>query len=226
MTYIKHYEEQPQFYASYGSFMHRLLAAFLGGELTKEQAQLKFLTGFSKDVQGAFPSEKIALNYIHSASDYLSSIEQFPYKTLGIEKELHFNVSGHPFVAFLDYIGEEDGIVIVDHKSRAMKPRSNRAKPTRKDEELDEMLRQLYLYAEAVKQEYGEYPKHLCFNCFRTGTFIKEPFNERAHQEAIDWALRSIEAIEDTDDFPPRLEYFPCRFICGLKDECCYYGMG
>lgn len=226
MTYIRNLKDAPQFYTTYGSFMHKLIAGILSGELTKDQAQLKFLIGFSDEVQGQLPAESTVLKYIRSGSSYLESFQTPPYKTIGVEKKIDFQINGNKFVAFLDYIGEDNGLDIVDHKSRDLKQRSKRSKPTRKDEELDEMLRQLYIYAEAVKQEYGEYPKHLCFNCFRTGTFIKEPFNKEAHKEAIDWATNSIEAIKDTDDFHPNLEYFACRYICGLNDECCYYKMG
>ena len=49
----------------------------------------------------------------------------------------------------IDLVGRSDtgGLVIVDHKSRALKPRSKRKKPTKTNQELDEYLRQLYLYA-------------------------------------------------------------------------------
>lgn len=129
-------------------------------------------------------------------------------------------------MGYIDYLGEKDGeLYVVDNKSRDLKPRSKRAKPTLKDAELDDMLRQLYIYSGAVKQEYGRFPKKLCFNCFKAGTFIEEPFSETAYQEAIDWAQKSIEEIKDADDFNPYVEYFGCRYICGVSDECCYWQM-
>jgi hypothetical protein len=87
------------------------------------------------------------------------------------------------------------------------------------------MLRQLYIYSAAIKQEYGVFPTALCFNCFKTQTFIEEPFKEEAYNEALDWVTEQIEDIKNADEFYPRLDYFSCMNICGVKDECCYYDM-
>ena len=57
------------------------------------------------------------------------------------------------------------------------------------------MLIQLYLYAYAVKQKYGKYPKALCFNCFRNNTFNEEPFDEQKCEEAINKITDLIEQI-------------------------------
>ena len=39
LKYIKRYKETPQFYSSYGSFMHKLIEQFYKGELTKEEIE-------------------------------------------------------------------------------------------------------------------------------------------------------------------------------------------
>lgn len=226
MKYIKQVKEKPQFYASYGSFMHRLLEQYYKGEITKEEMQIKFLFDFSNEVQGERPNPSIVKNYIQKGSEYLHDFQPLPYRTIGIEKKMEFYIGNTKFIGFIDYLGEKNGeLYVVDNKSRDLKPRSGRTKPTQNDVELDEMLRQLYIYAGAVKQEYGKYPHKLCFNCFKAGTFIEEPFSEAAYQEAIDWANKCIEEIKDADEFNPYIEYFGCRYICGLSDECCYWQM-
>ena len=226
LKYIKHIKEKPQFYASYGSFMHKLLEQYYKGEITKEEMQIRFLFDFSEEVQGERPQESTVQKYIRQGNEYLKEFEPLPYNPIGIEKKVVFQIGCTPFVGYIDFLGEKDGeLYVVDNKSRDLKPRSNRAKPTLKDAELDDMLRQLYIYSGAVKQEYGKFPKKLCFNCFKAGTFIEEPFNETAYQEAIDWAQKSIEEIKDADDFNPYVEYFGCRYICGVSDECCYWQM-
>lgn len=226
LKYIKHVDEKPQFYASYGSFMHKLLERYYKGELTKEEMQIKFLFGFSEEVKGERPQEGTVQKYIRRGSEYLRTFKPFPYNPLGVEKKVVFHIGRHPFVGYIDYLGEKDGeLYIVDNKSRDLAPRSGRENPTRKDAELDELLRQLYIYSSAVEQEYGKLPKKLCFNCFKAGTFIEEPFSEAAYQEAIDWAQEGIEEIRDADDFSPCIEYFGCRYICGVNDECCYWQM-
>ena len=226
LKYIAKCEPQAKFYSSYGSFMHKLLEGFYKGELTKEEMQIKYLFDFRKEVQGDRPPESTVMKYIKSGSDYLSAFEPFPFRMLAAEQKIHFNLGGKPFVGIIDYVGERDGgLYIVDNKSRDLKPRSGRAKPTLKDKELDEMLRQLYIYSAAVKQAYGEFPKGLCFNCFRTNTFIEEPFDEAKYDEAVSWALKSTEDIADAEEFYPNIEFFGCGYICEMSGDCLFREM-
>jgi len=224
LRYIKRYKETPQFYSSYGSFMHKIIERYYKGELAKDEMSQVFLKDFAKEVQGERPAASTVESYIQKGLQYLKTFEPFPYNMIAVEKRVEFDIDGTPFMGFIDYLGEKDGeYYIVDNKSRDLKPRSKRAKPTVKDKELDEMLKQLYLYAAAVKQEYGKFPKALCFNCFKAGEFIVEPFDEEVYQRAILWAKESIEEIKNADDFYPNREYFGCRYICGVSDQCCYY---
>lgn len=226
LKYIKDCKEKPQFYSSYGSFMHKLLEQYYRGELTKEEMQIKFLFNFSKEVQGIRPQDSTVKKYIEAGIEYLRGFKPFPFEMVDVEKEVHFNIGNYPFVGFIDYIGRKDGaLYIVDNKSRDLKPRSGKAKPTVKDRELDEMLRQLYIYAAAVKQEYGEFPKSLCFNCFKSNTFIEEPFDEDRYNETIEWVEKSINDISECDDFYPCVEFFGCYYICGVSDDCLFWEM-
>lgn len=226
MKYIKHLPERPLFYASYGSFMHRLLEGYYKGELTKEEMQIKYLFDFSKEVQGDRPKESTVAKYIRMGAQYLSDFQPLPYRALGVEKKMVFSLGGYPFIGYIDFLGAKDGdLIVVDNKSRDLKPRSGRDPPNVKDTELDEMLRQLYLYAGAVKEEFGCFPSKLCFNCFKSGAFIEEPFKADAYSAAVNWAKESIEEIAGAEEFPPNLDYFSCKYICGLHDECCYWQM-
>lgn len=225
MRYILEEKEEPTFYASYGSFIHRLLARYYSGELKKEEMPTAFLLGFSSEVQGERPPQSTVVKYIGAGRDYMEKFEPFRFETRGVEEEIHFDVNGADFVAFVDYIGERDGkLAIIDHKSRDLKPRSTRKTPTVKDQELDAMLRQLYLYAHAVKQKYGEFPSLLCFNCFKNGQLIEEPFRQDAYEETLDWVGKTIETIASEEDFHPYIDYFQCRYLCGFRHECCYAG--
>ncbi len=223
LKYIKHCKETDKFYASYGSFMHKLIEGFYKGTFTKEEMLNKFLADFSKEVRGTRPQESTVTKYIQCGCEYLRGFQPFRFNMIDVEKRIEFDIDGIPFVGVIDYLGEKDGeYIIVDNKSRNLKPRSKRAKLTVKDKELDSMLKQLYIYSAAVKNEYGKFPKLLCFNCFRTGVFIEESFNEDAYNEAIRWAKKQVENIKDTDDFYPNREFFSCYYICGVSNECCY----
>ena len=185
---------------------------------------MRFLMDFKENVQGERPMASTVNKYIKQGTEYLSTFNVFPYNKVGVEDEIQFDIGGVPFIGYIDYLGEKDGeYYIVDNKSRDMKPRSKRAKPTIKDMELDKMLRQLYIYSAGVKSKYGKFPKALCFNCFRTGVFISEVFNEQKYHESIEWALKTIEEIKGTNIFNPNVDFFTCKYICGLNEDCCYW---
>lgn len=223
LKYISKCKETDKFFASYGSFMHKLIENYYRGILAKDDMLTEFLTGFSKNVKGIRPQESTVQKYIKCGVDYLKGFQPFKYSMVDVEKRVEFEINGLKFIGYIDYLGEEDGkYYIIDNKSRDLKPRSNREKPTVKDRELDAMLRQLYIYSAAVKQEYGKFPKSLCFNCFKSGAFIEEPFREEAYYEALDWAKRMVEDIKSADDFYPNRDFFSCYYICGVSDDCIY----
>lgn len=223
LKYISKCKDADKFYASYGSFMHKLIENYYRGILSKDEMLTEFLTGFSKNVKGTRPQESTVQKYIRCGVEYLKGFQPFKYPMVEVEKRVEFEIEGLKFVGYIDYLGKENGeYYIIDNKSRDLKPRSNREKPTVKDKELDSMLKQLYIYSAAVKQEYGKFPKALCFNCFKSGVFIEEPFREEAYNEAISWVKRSVADIKSTDDFYPNREFFSCFYICGVSDDCVY----
>lgn len=223
LRYIKKYKETDKFYASYGSFIHKLLEKYYQGELEKAEMLTTFLLEFQNEVKGVRPKEITVQKYIQAGCNYLKSFSPFPFNMVDVEKKVEFTIGKYNFVGFIDYLGEKDGkLYIVDNKSRNLKPRSRREKPTVKDMELDSMLKQLYLYSVAIEQEYGVLPEALCFNCFRNGEFIEEQFNVQKYEEAKQWAIESIEKISDTDGFEPNRDFFSCFYICGVSDHCEY----
>lgn len=221
LNYIDQKRKEKKFYASYGSLMHSVLEKYYSGNLEKPQLPVEFLTRFSIEVKGTRPSGKIVNSYIKKGLDYLRSIKEFDLNTLAVEKRVTFNIEGIPMCGSIDYLGEKDGnIILIDHKSHDLKPRSGKIKPTVKDKELDEYLRQLYLYSVAVKDEYGKYPSLLCFNCFKNSTLIEEKFDQNDLDKAVRWAVDTIEKIKNDTDFEANYDYFYCRWICDQSRNC------
>ena len=228
LRYIRGVKDIPCFYTNYGSFMHRILEGYYSGKLTKQQMLTEFLIHFRDEVKGQRPDGKIVNKYILSGTSYISSFEPFDLESLWVEKRCSFSVEGRQFVGVIDFLGRsKDGeLYLIDHKSRELKPRSGRANPTVKDRELDDMLRQLYLYCVPVFEEFGCFPNFLCFNCFKNGengALIKEPFHKEAFEEAKRWALDLIRQIEAEEDFDPNPDYFFCKWLCGVNDKCQTY---
>ena len=224
MKYISHCKSEDRFYASYGSWIHKRIENFYKGKLKKEEMVVEFLSRFSEQVKGTRPSKSIVQKYIKLGANYFSSFSPFPFNPIGVEKRVEFDIDGLKFLGFIDYLGEKDGeYYVVDNKSRDLKPRSGRKKPTKKDEELDSMLKQLYIYSTPIKREFGKYPKALCFNCFKSGVFIEEPFDINAYNKAIEWVKRTVGEIKETTDFYPIEDYFFCKYICDVSGECIYH---
>ena len=223
LKYFCDIKEEPLFYATYGSFVHKLIENYYRGILSKDEMATEFLTKFSSSVKGIRPKESTVMKYIKSGVEYFTSFQPFKYSVIEVEKQIKFTIGDLNFIGCIDYLGEKDGeLYIIDNKSRDLKPRSKRKKPTVKDKELDSMLKQLYIYSSAIKQEYGRFPKALCFNCFKSNTFIEEPFNEEVYNETIKWAKKTISDIKLTDEFPPNKDFFFCHYICGMNENCIY----
>jgi hypothetical protein len=87
------------------------------------------------------------------------------------------------------------------------------------------MFRQLYLYSLPIKNDYGEYPRLLRFNTFRTGGFIEEVFNIDTFHKTEEWAISEIERITLNEDWSANTDYFRCNFLCDVRENCEYYQM-
>ena len=225
LKYIKKIKGVRHFFSDYGSYMHLIIQKFLTGELKKSELVSYYLMNFRKNVVGKAPNQSIFQNYFHQGLEYLKNIEMPDGELIGVEKEVSFNMNGKNFIGYIDRVSRNHGIDIIDNKSRTLKPRTKRKQPTKTDKELDKYLRQLYIYSIPIKDEFNEYPQHLCFNCFRTQTNIVEPFKEEIYENTKKWALDTINSISKEDHWKPNIEWFRCKYLCDVCNECEYYRM-
>lgn len=222
--YILDAAKQPNFYSSYGSLVHSILEAYYKGNVKRENLVLLFLTGFQNNVVRDGIPQSIVHNYMKQGVDYFTNFKPVKYDVVAVEKKVDFEIGGKHFVGFIDLLCHDgDGFVIVDHKSRTLKKPTRKKQGSAAQKEIDKYLRQLYLYSEAIRQECGETPKALCFNCFRNQNFIEEPFTEDAFEQTKSWAVGEIKSIETAEDFYPTLNFFYCKSLCEFRDNCCYY---
>ena len=223
LKYITVSKKLPMFFSDYGSFLHDILSRFYTGQLSKDQLITYYLANFHSSVRGKAPNQKIYLNYFQQGVEYLRNISKPAGEIVAVEKSFSFDVDGLPFTGVADLLIRDGSLVIWDHKARALKERSKRGKYTKFDEELDRYLRQLYLYSIAVKNLYGEYPSHLAFNCYRTGQIIMEPFLVEGLLSAKAWAIDTISRVHLEEKFAPSVDFFRCRYLCDVHDDCEFY---
>lgn len=221
LTYLDEKSRSQLFYSSFGGLVHDIIAKYYKGELEKNEMTAEFLTRFLTEVKGIRPSASIVEKYINQGVRYFNNFTEFGLNTIAVEDKVDFKINEIPMTGIIDYIGEKDGkYYCIDHKSHELKPKSGKLKPTKKDLELDNYLRQLYLYSTAIKEKYGEFPSELWFNCFRSGILIKEQFDPHKYDEAISWAADLTETIKSDTDFDANYDYFYCRWICDQAYNC------
>ena len=227
LKYICKLPAKSLFFSSYGSFIHKILEEYYNGELAKSQLLYKYLTDFRKEVPERAPSQVIFKKYFQDGIDYFKKFQPLPYKINGIEEEIAGSIAGIRFKGIIDCRAEDDsGIVIVDNKSRTLKPRSGKPKPLKTDIELDQYLIQLYLYTNLVKEKYKTPVSMLGFNCFRCDPpLIMETFEQERADAAEKWLTDNVTKITKETEFSPDLDFFKCKNLCDMHEHCEYYQM-
>lgn len=224
--YLDNHDKPHNFFSEYGSFVHSLLEKYYSGKVAWGDLALLYMTGFYNNVIGQAPNSSMFNLYYTKGLSYFESCEPRKENVLGVEKKFEFVIDGIPFVGFADYISEYDGdLYITDHKSHDLKQRSEGKRKKKSDEELDEYLKQLYLYCVPIKEEFGKYPDVMRFNCYRNGNIIEEKFTESGLANSREWVLSEIDRIYDEDKWEPSPDYFFCRYLCDCRDQCEYYNM-
>ena len=89
--------------------------------------------------------------------------------------------------------------------------------------ELAEYSKQLYIYALAIKNKYGKFPKKLMFNMFRKGNWITVDFDMEKYEETLKWVDDIVNEIETCMNFEPNgLGSFYCFNFCPYRYKCEY----
>lgn len=222
--YVLENESENNFFAQYGSFVHKILEMYSKGEI-----ELYNMIQYYKDNFDVFITEDAPPNnyvdlreqYYKKGLKYLENFNGFDDEPIGTEQEIKLDIELSDmtikFIGYIDRLSKDaDGnIKILDHKSKSA---------FKNDKELKEYLRQLYLYSLYVKQEYDKYPKTLEFNMFKENDIVTCDFDYDALQESIQWVEDTIHDIYNEEEFPTKTDNpgndFFCKYICGYKGLC------
>lgn len=221
--YIYHDRGISNFYADYGSYIHHILQLHYSGKLSKDELQGYFISHFGDWIGRDVPS-KIRAAYFSQGFDYFAGDILTPPagSIIGVEREFEGTISGFKIRGFADLVYQDHGLVICDHKSKQLMPRSLNGRRKKKDAELDDYQRQLHLYAVLVRQELLAPVQHIEFNCFRNGNIIREECTMSKELEAATWVAKSIEEIYRAESFQPCPDFFYCKNLCDLRGSCPY----
>lgn len=234
LTYIEKVEGKDNAFAQWGTMMHSLLEENLKGKLEISQMLDEYEFRYNFDITEPFPYD-FKGNYLGDAYykdgiNYLFNYNGLPdgYKIVAVEQKVRTKLGSHPFIGIIDLLLQDSAgnYVIVDHKSK---------KGFKSRREQHDYARQLYLYARFVHEKYGALPSKLVFNLIRTNEWLEIPFSEKDYDEALDWALKTIESAYEIEYFEPKLalsaerkgleelydrpDYF-CQNICDHRERC------
>lgn len=221
------YLSEGNFYAESGSFVHDILAQIFTNQLDKESGAEYFVENFENNVfyrtrQSIMDStfEKCASYFAEEDFDWLKE-----YEIVGVEQNVQFTLSGYKFTGFIDLLlkDKEGHYIIVDHKSSEYPLKRDGSVKKKSEKQFSEYKRQLYLYAYAVHELYGEYPIRLAWNHFKDGGQIAMiPFNQQELEDTKDWVLGTISDIEKEEDWGANEEFFYCHNLCNFRASCEY----
>lgn len=152
-------------FSDFGLFTHELLERWAKGELEPWQLPLEWEAGYESHMTHYFPP--FMRNYDTKARElgakYFASFDGFPgWSIVSAEKKFRVNIGPYPFVGIADLVlrnNETGKLMVIDHKTKSTDAMKR---------DMGLFRHQLYIYAEHVKQEYGEYPETLAFNMIKT----------------------------------------------------------
>ncbi len=240
LKYIEEIKTEELFFSQFVKFVHEIYASILLGNLSSENAVDYFLTNFRKEVTAKAPSDKVFSSYFASGLNAMKEVNGFleevkDYEILGVETPVKFKLGCNNFVGIIDLLlkDQSGNLIVVDHKSRTLKPRSKK-RNLKSDAELDKYFKQLYLYSIAVKEMYGEFPTELWLHCYRNtdNKIIKEDFYRlKEKSDPFYWMFfeqefsDKIKQIKATEEWTPNYDWFSCTNLCECHNECEYYQM-
>lgn len=222
------YLAEGNFFADVGIFVHEILAMIFEGNLTPDEASLYYVDNFDANV--LYKAKKATMERTFElCADYFANVDfgwLNDYDILGVETRVQVNIKGYPFVGFIDLLlrDKRDGkIVIVDNKSSEYPFKKDGSVKASSKQNFSKYKKQMYLYSYAVYEQYGEFPKEICWNHFKDGGQMATiPFIEEDYHAAIDWLIDTIHIAKQETAYEPKQDYFYCNNLCSFRSSCEY----
>lgn len=223
--YIDEEEGEDNFFAQFGSCVHHVLERYAKHEISLFDLVPEYKKSFTKMVTADPPNDDMLKNYYETGIEYFYDIDLDLdlYDILGVEMEIQTDIGEYEFCGYIDLLIREKntgGIVVLDHKSKALTFKKNGDLTKAGTAGLEEFKKQLYLYSKYVFEKYGEYPKELKWNLFRTGKILSIPFSIQEYEESISWAEDIISKLEKEEKWEAKKDYYYCSYLCEYRGDC------
>jgi len=222
------YLSENNFYAESGLFVHDTLAKIFSGELKLEDAPEYFVDNYYDNVFYR-TRQSIMDNTFEKCADYFSEADFSwidKYEIIDVEKKVNFKIDNYNFIGFIDLLLKDKSngkYVILDHKSSEYPFKKDGGIKKKSQTQFEEYKKQLYIYAHAVHELYGEYPKELIWNHFKdNGQLAIIPFDIEEYNNTIKWTTETIHKIENETEWGENQDFFYCHNLCNFRSSCEY----
>jgi ATP-dependent exoDNAse (exonuclease V) beta subunit len=228
--YDKTLPEESHGTSEFGTYVHMILEKWNKGELQLSELLDYYIDHYWENISSDFTMymtenfyKDFSENYYNKGLEFFQNFEGFDFDVVDAEQDFDlvyenkFRINGR--IDLIAKYKDQDGLIVVDYKSKGnWKSKAERL----------EYEKQLYFYAYAVKQLYGEYPKKMAFFMFRINKWTWVDFDLDRLNEVMDWAEDRINTIQSEFMFAPILEennnqfdWF-CYNFCGIRHSCKY----
>lgn len=217
--------------SEFGSFVHEILEKYAKGELEiyellpyyEEHYKENIVSDFSLKMSETF-SKDMGPKYYESGKRFLEDFTGFDFNIIEAERQFNLLYKDKFYLnGKIDLIvtNKDGDIYLIDHKSKGN---------WKNKSEKQEYAKQLYLYAWAIKQIFGKYPKKMAFFMFRINKWEWFDFSLKELHNTLSWVENVVEEIESEFDFSPELDSdgnvtvdFWKRNFCGTRYSCKYH---
>lgn len=210
--------KQQNAWAEYGILCHSLLEEYAKGDLPADQLTAQYKDRYPDVVIHNFPPypKGYAEKAFQQGIDYFSSFAGFgdQYEVVSTEEKFRIKIGPYSFIGISDLVLRDKNtgeLTVIDHKTKSESSMKN---------EIDLYKKQLYIYAEHVRQKHGQCPKSIQFNMIKSNQPIIEDFSEEKLNETLQWAEETIDLIYFEHDWEAKPNQYYCRYICPVFQHC------
>lgn len=216
--------------AEIGSFAHYLLEQLFKGNMDADSALNACVEEFDLHISSPISEASKDKKYM-ALCEYFSDFDMSDYENyeiLGVEKKIKWKIDKYSFIGFIDLVlkDKKSGtIYLIDHKSSPHFLKKDGTPLKAQAEQFNRYKKQMYLYADAMKAEYGILPDKICWNHFLDDGKVTEiDFNEEDYRKSIEWATDLIEKILKDKTFEACTDnYLRCHVLCDYRNGLCEY---
>jgi RecB family exonuclease len=211
LNYEKKNRGEDNFFNTFGTLGHDVLEKVDRKKITPAQAFQEWESRYDKEVVGI--THKWMNNWKSDADRFFQDFKGWKTEAVWIEEHVFVERPNYTFQGFVDRMGrtKSGDLIMTDYK--CAKPYTGAT--------LKEKARQMYLYAQAVKEKFGEYPSKLIFFHFRQNHPQIIPFKMEDLEEAWAWADKMVAEIETYEgNFPMTDNGYFCEAVCGFRNTC------